>query len=208
MRPAPSTTGEALIINAVRTGTVVLVLLGALSGCTPVVGDPAPQAAPAVPGPASRSVAPPAGFTSFATTCPQVGERAGALLEPVEDTATGTTADCGYGDQAKFPHVTSTSVIDKTGNTTEMYRSLVSHAKPSTEDGITATPVAGLGDEATLVVSYKDNLTLLIVRSGNALIQALARVDAGRDRDRALSDLHAQEPVVTAMAQALLAELR
>ncbi|HEY0002627.1 MAG TPA: hypothetical protein VGB74_19400 [Actinoplanes sp.] len=215
------------MISAVRAGALVVVLVPALSACTRADREPAPNAAPAVTWSTSASVAAPAsaavssaapgaGFTSFATPCPKVGDRDGKSLSAPQDTSVDTTVDCSFGDQSKFPQVTSVSTIHKPGNpkgspehvTVEQYRALVAHAQTSAVDGVTTRKVSGLGDDATLVVSFKDNLALLVVRSDNALIQAMARINARGDREREVIELQAQEPEVTALARALLAELR
>jgi hypothetical protein len=187
---------------------LTLLLAGALAACHG--GDEKPT-----PGAASAA-APAARFTGFETPCPTVGDRAGSKLDSSLDTPISATVDCSYGDRTKFPHVTSVSAINKAGNprgapdqvTAEMFEALRVKAKTNAAEGVSAEARPGLGDEAFLVVSYKDNVTVLVVRSANALIQASLTVDADGDRATELAELRAQEPVVTELAEALLAQLR
>jgi hypothetical protein len=192
--------------------TLALTLVAALAACSGGGREPTPSAAPA---PAASS-APAARFSSFATPCPTVGDRAGTKLDSSLDTPISSIVECSYGDRAKFPHVNSLSTINKAGNpkgapdqiTQEMFEALRGKAKADAAGGVSAEERPGLGDEAFVVVSYKDNVTVMVVRSANALIQASLTVDADGDRARELAALRAQEPVVTDLAKALLAELR
>jgi hypothetical protein len=185
-----------------------LLLVGALAACSGGDEKPAPAAASAT--------APAAKFTSFGTPCPTIGDRAGSKLDSSLDTPISSTVDCSYGDRTKFPHVNSVSTINKAGNpkgapdlvTAEMFEALRTKAKTNAADGVSAEERPGLGDEAFVVVSYRDNVTVMVVRSANALIQASLTVDADGDRARELAALRAQEPVVTDLAKALLAQLR
>ena len=169
------------------------------------------------PGPATAaSSAPAAKFSGFATPCPTVDGRTGSKLPSSLDTPISLTVHCAYGDRTKFPHVHSVSAINKAGNpkgapdqiTEEMFGALRDKARTDAADGVSAAERQGLGDEAFVVVSYKDNITVMVVRSANALIQASLTVDAQGDRAAELAALRAQEPAVTELARALLAQLR
>lgn len=195
-----------------RSAALALLLIPLPAACDS--GDRAP--APVGAGSASAASAPPARYSRFATPCPRVGDRAGTPVDSPLDTPISLTAECSYGERSKFPHVNSIATIAKAGNpkgapdqvTGAMFEALRGKAVPSTTDGVSAEERPGLGDEAFLVVSYKDNVTLLVVRSANALIQASATLDAEGDRGTALARLRAQEPVVSELSRALLAELR
>jgi hypothetical protein len=192
-----------------RSAALALLLVPVLSACNGNGNGNDPAAGPAASSSAAAA-APGAKYTRFATPCPTVGDRPGEQVDPPLDTPISVTAECTYGDRTTFPHVNSIATINKAGNpkgaadqvATEMFGALRSKAASSAEKR------PGLGDEAFLVVSYDDNVALMVVRSSNALIQASATLDAEGDREKALAALRAQEPVVTELSRALLAELR
>ncbi|MET0416252.1 MAG: hypothetical protein ABW022_09550 [Actinoplanes sp.] len=154
-------------------------------------------------------------FSRFAVPCPTVGDRPGSPIDEPLDTPISLTADCAYGSRTKFPHVNSLSTINKPGNpkgtpdeiTVEAFEKLRLKASTNSLEGIFSEE-RELGDEAFLMVSHADNTTVLVVRKANALVQASATIDAVGDQEKALTQLRALEPQVTAVAQAVLAELR
>jgi hypothetical protein len=191
-----------------------VVLLLALAGCNNADAGPATPAAPAT---AAASSAPAARqFTSFAVPCPTVGDRPGSPVDKPLDTPISLTADCSYGSTTKFPHVNSVSTIHKAGNPQgapdeiagETFEKLRLKASTNSLEGVFSEERPELGDAAFLMVSHRDNVALLVVRSANVVIQASATIDAVAGKDAALTQLRALEPQVTAVARAVLAELR
>ena len=218
-----------------RTGLAALAAVLLLAGCTgrdrnEPAAAPAPAAAtaPATPTATPTSTAErlsaattatggkKTGFTTFATACPQVGERAGAAVGSPVDTAASRTERCAYGSGSGLPRVTSLATIAKPGHrggtaersTRDRYASAVKKARTRGVDGVATQKRTGLGDEAVLVTSFKDGTTQLVVRRGNALIQTSATVAALGDREQELLELQKQEQVLTELARSLLAELR
>jgi hypothetical protein len=175
---------------------ILYAMTAMLAGCA------GPAARPEAPVPSKRPDA--AVFTSFAEPCPGAGERPKVTPGSTLDTSISLITDCGYADR-----LTSTSTINRPGNprgapdvvTGQLYADLRAEAA-------TKVDRPGIGDEAFLVISYDENETRLVVRSANVLIQVSAGVDGDGDHDRELAALRAKEPQVTALARAMLAELR
>ncbi len=197
-----------------RRAAAAFGLLLVLAGCNGTdAGGTTPDAAPTIAASSAPAVQQ---FTRFATPCPTVGDRPGSPIDEPLDTPISLTADCAYGSTTKFPHVNSVSTINKPGNpkgspdeiTAGMFEQLRLKASDNSLEGISSQERPGLGDDAFLMVNHRDNITLLVVRSGNAVIQASATIDAVADREQALTQLRALEPQVTSVARAVLAELR
>jgi hypothetical protein len=200
-----------------------------LAACTGGDGNPAPQNAPpvttteAAPATAeattSATSAPvdTAGmkYTALATTCPTINGRAGMPQQSSADIGTSTAA-CTYGEKGGLPPVRSSATIAQGGNpkgkpeqvTKELYKSAVADVNAKKIDGVATKPRPGLGDEAVLVTNFDHNTTVLVVRQGNALIQTSVTIAPLDDRESELTALQQQEPVVTAVAKSMLAQLR
>jgi hypothetical protein len=212
------------------TAIVAVAVLLALGGCTKDKKDAeatppvwVPNASPSASAPApaaTESFAPPARpangvYQSVSTPCPTVGERSGAK-DDSSDTSTSATVDCAYGDQTQFPKVASKSTIHKAGNpkgkpatlAKKQFATLRATIQAQAKDGITIKSKQGIGDEALFVISFKDNVAQMFVRSGNAIIQTSAKVNARGDREAELTELQGLEQTVTDLARAQLAQLR
>jgi hypothetical protein len=198
-----------------------------LAACTDGGGTPAPQNAPPVTttqaapttagtttatGPASTAGMK---YKALATTCPTINGRTGTPQQSSADTSTSTAA-CTYQGKPGFPQVNSSLTIAKGGNpegkpdqvTKELYKSAVAEVNTNKVEGVATKPHPGLGDEAVLVTSFDDNTTVLVVRSGNALIQTSVTIAPMDDRESEVTALQQQEPVVAEVAKSMLAQLR
>ena len=203
--------------DAMRRIALVAAAMLTLVACTDGGGStPSPQHAPPV-----TSGGADAGqttstadkqYTALAAPCAAIDGRTGTKLPSSRDTAATDTARCTYGEQPGKVEVTSSATIAK-GNapdqaTEALYDAAVAKANTQRVDGVATKPHDGLGDEAVVVTRFEDHTTALFVRSGNALIQASATIPPQMDRESEVLQLQRQEPVLTELAQSLLAQLR
>lgn len=173
---------------------IAYALTAVLAGCASPAARPDDPPAPAKkPGAAV--------FTSFADPCP--GSRPAVTPQSTLDTSISLITDCAYGDR-----LTTTSTINRPGNPRGNPEAVAAQLYADLHASAPAQDRPGIGDEAFLVISYDENRTRLVVRSANVLIQVEAGVDGDGGRDRELAALKAKEPQVTALARAMLAELR
>jgi hypothetical protein len=188
---------------------LALLLIQAAAGCSGGDGDPAPT-----PPPRSSAVVPtsvPGRFTGFADPCPTVRGRAGTQQSSVA-LSTGTVVNCVYGDRSRFPKFASRTTLSSppasSGTPDAVAQGLFRGSKVSDrKDATTFEDLAGLGDEAYLLINSRNRLTWLVIRSANVLIAVSGQVDIyGAEAER-IADLKALRPQVTELAKALLAEL-
>lgn len=182
---------------------LVLLLMPVVAACSAGDDEPAPTALP----PASSAAAPtpvPGRFTGFTTPCP-TGTQVSAT-----DLYVGTVINCSYGDRGGFPRFDSTATITKPlasqGSPEAAGEELFRKSKDSA--GSTVEDRSGLGDEAYLLVSNEGNVTSLVIRSANVLIQVGGHVDRDANEAREIAALKALEPRITQLGQELLAQLK
>jgi hypothetical protein len=183
---------------------LAVLLVPVLTACSSGGGDPAPATLPATSR-ATVAPSPVAGrYTGFTTPCP------GGTQVSATDLYVGLVIKCTFGAQTGFPRFTSSATINKplaaqgspetAGE--ELFRKSKASATSATEDR------AGLGDEAFLLVSNPGNLTMLVVRSANVVVQVSGHVDRDSNEAKEIAALRALEPRMTELAEALLAQLK
>jgi hypothetical protein len=191
-----------------------LLLIPVMAACSDDRREPAP--APATPSSSADVPSPVAGrFTGFTTPCPTVQGRIGTRTASNE-LYISTIVKCSYGAKGQLPVLESTATINKPlaaqGTPDEAAGRQYEKAKASVQgkvaDGITVDDRAGLGDEAYLVISSERDVTFLVVRSANVMIQTIAQVESDGDSEKEIKALKAQEPLITELAKALLAQLK